>query len=401
MGKRYRYAHADPAEKAGGGKKWIGLGAAAVVLTAAGLMYALFFSGGSGVPAAAPTVPPPSAVPGAAPGMAEPASMPSSTAPPAAIPTPDPTPGPTPAPTPPPIPDDGSDGYLSEGLYIWKDQAFELFYGGDDSARAYAAAVTSYGEKLAGKNVYDLVVPNHSEFGLPKRIRNEMGCTSQRENTAQVYEALGPSVTAVDIYDALDLHKDESLYFHTDTHWAPLGAYYAYAEFCRVSGVEAAELTSFTKTSTEGFTGYLYAVTGETCLRENPDRIDLYEPGFAYTAFLSTDGSDFQELSGINSPDGSMGYSMFLWGDNPCVRIVNEESHTGRKLAFVKDSYGNAMAPFLAASFDEVHVVDFRSFPQNLAAYCEEQGITDVLFLNNVMSANTYSQIETMNGLFS
>ena len=82
------------------------------------------------------------------------------------------------------------------------------------------------------------------------------------------------------------------------------------------------------------------------------------------------------------------------------MRIVNEENHSGRKLALVKDSYGNAIAPFLASSFEEVHVIDFRSFPGNLPEYCRENGITDVLFLNNVMSANTYFQIESMNGLF-
>ena len=46
-------------------------------------------------------------------------------------PTPAPTPSPTPEPTPTPgpIPDNGEDGYLSEGIYIWNSMAFELFYG--------------------------------------------------------------------------------------------------------------------------------------------------------------------------------------------------------------------------------------------------------------------------------
>ena len=82
------------------------------------------------------------------------------------------------------------------------------------------------------------------------------------------------------------------------------------------------------------------------------------------------------------------------------MRITNHDDASGRKLLLVKDSYGNAIAPFLAANYSEVHVADFRSFPGKLPAYCQENGITDVLFFNNVMSANTYSQIETMNGLF-
>lgn len=335
-------------------------------------------------------------------GTSQPAESAVSSAQPAEAPTPAPTPSPTPEPTPPPIPDDGSDGYLSGGVYIWQNKAFELFYGSTDAAAAYAQAISGYQQLLPGTTVYNMVVPNHSEFGLPERIRNDMGCTSQRENLSDVFANYteGSQVIPVDIYDALDYHKDQYLYFNTDTHWAPLGAYWAYTAFCEAANQTAAPLSDFTVSTVEDFTGYLYVATGESCLAENPDHIDLYEPGFDYTIELSYDGVSFTELSGMYAPDEGMGYSMVLWGDNPLVRVTNHDDASGRKLLLVKDSYGNAIAPFLAANYSEVHVADFRSFPGKLPAYCQENGITDVLFFNNVMSANTYSQIETMNGLF-
>lgn len=335
-------------------------------------------------------------------GVSQPAESAVSSAQPTEAPTPAPTPSPTPEPTPPPIPDDGSDGYLSSGVYIWQNKAFELFYGSTDAAAAYAQAISGYQQQLPGTTVYNMVVPNHSEFGLPERIRDDMGCTSQRENLSDVFANYteGSQVIPVDIYDALDYHKDQYLYFNTDTHWAPLGAYYAYTAFCESANQTAAPLSDFTVSTVEDFTGYLYVATGESCLAENPDHIDLYEPGFDYTIELSYDGVSFTELSGMYAPDEGMGYSMVLWGDNPLVRITNHDDASGRKLLLVKDSYGNAIAPFLAANYSEVHVADFRSFPGKLPAYCAENGITDVLFFNNVMSANTYSQIETMNGLF-
>lgn len=335
-------------------------------------------------------------------GVSQPAESAVSSAQPAEAPTPAPTPSPTPEPTPPPIPDDGSDGYLSSGVYIWQNKAFELFYGSTDAAAAYAQAISGYQQQLPGTTVYNMVVPNHSEFGLPERIRNDMGCTSQRENLSDVFANYteGSQVIPVDIYDALDYHKDQYLYFNTDTHWAPLGAYWAYTAFCEAANQTAAPLSDFTVSTVEDFTGYLYVATGESCLAENPDHIDLYEPGFDYTIELSYDGVSFTELSGMYAPDEGMGYSMVLWGDNPLVRVTNHDDASGRKLLLVKDSYGNAIAPFLAANYSEVHVADFRSFPGKLPAYCQENGITDVLFFNNVMSANTYSQIETMNGLF-
>ena len=68
------------------------------------------------------------------------------------------------------------------------------------------------------------------------------------------------------------------------------GAYYAYTVFCETAGVPAAELEEFQKTTVEGFTGYLYSMSEESCLAEHPDHIDLYEPTFSYTAALSQDG---------------------------------------------------------------------------------------------------------------
>ena len=41
------------------------------------------------------------------------------------------------------------------------------------------------------------------------------------------------------------------------------------------------------------------------------------------------------------------------------------------------------------SNYDEVHVIDFRYYSGSLKQYCSDNGITEVLFLNGVMSANT------------
>ena len=331
--------------------------------------------------------------------LATPVAVSSASPAPTAEPTPSPTPSPTPEPTPPAIYDDGTEGYMSSGICIYNNKGFELFYGDDSMAATYAEMINDFADMLPGIQVYNMVAPNHSEFGLPARVREYYGESSQRENTAAIYENLSDSVTAVDVYDILNLHNNENIYFGTDTHWAPLGAYYAYTEFCEAAGAEPAALESFDKTSYD-FTGYLAYATGEEVLYENPDTLDIYDPTFDYTCEMSYDGLSFYETDSMNTHDESAGYSMYLSGDMGCVRVTNNTLSTGRRLLIVKDSYGNAMAPFLTASFDEVHVVDFRYFEDNLPDYCESQGITDVLFFNNEMSANTSDQHDAMRALF-
>lgn len=317
----------------------------------------------------------------------------------APTPTPEPTPTPTPEPTPTPgpIPDNGEDGYLSEGIYVWNDMEFELFYGYDESAEPYAEAIDSFAQSLPGDvKVYNIVVPNHSEYGLPERLRDAMGCGSQADNIEYIYSTY-KYAQGVNICPTLDQHKEDYIYFDTDTHWTALGAYYAYEEFCKSADVPCSPLDQFTLESHDGFHGYLAEMTG---IYPTDDRIDVYEPGYPYTAAVSYDGYDFTELDGVNSSDSSMGYSMFLWGDQPCVRIQNQNSYLGRKLAVVKESYGNAIGAFMGASFDEVYMIDFRNFEGNLPELVRQHGITDVLFLNSTIAANTYARVEDLYTLF-
>lgn len=289
---------------------------------------------------------------------------------------------------------------MSSGILIYNNKGFEMFYGSDSMATAYAETLNDCASQLSGTKVYSMVIPNHSEFGVPERVRNYYEEPSQRENTMAVNNTLSASITAVDIYDALNLHNNEDIYFDTDTHWAPLGAFYAYEKFCEAAGVTPTTLDSFTKTFSD-FTGYLAYVTSEDVLNNNPDTLDLYDPKYNYTCEISYDGQYFEETDSLNSHDESLGYAMYLHGDMGCVRITNHDLSTGRKLLVVKDSYGNAMGPFLGASFDEVHMADFRYFEGDLPTYCTEHGITDVLFAVNEMAVNTEQHQNSIRAMFN
>lgn len=308
------------------------------------------------------------------------------------------------------IADNGEQGQFDSdsSLYFWDNKAFELFYGGDDTAKAYADAINSYKKKLGSDvKVYDLVVPNHSEFGLCPReeqsLLENQGVTSQRKNTSTVYKNLAKDVKAVDAYDTLNSHKTEYIYFNTDHHWTGLGAYYAYTAFANVAGVTPLQLQGIEKNTVDNFLGSLYTASEADVLKNNPDHVDYYTlPGNYSTDIYMQDGSKLEDVSMYydNAESGSGAYGVFIWGDNPLTIIDNKDNDTGDKIAIVKESYGNAFSPYLAYNYDEVHVIDFRYFDGNLADYCKANGIKNVLFLNGVMSANTGVQISAMNSLF-
>ena len=55
----------------------------------------------------------------------------------------------------------------------------------------------------------------------------------------------------------------------------------------------------------------------------------------------------------------------------------------------IKESFGNAFAPFLVSHYDDVYIVDQRYFELGVEDFVRENGITDLLFLNNIFAVNT------------
>ena len=76
--------------------------------------------------------------------------------------------------------------------------------------------------------------------------------------------------------------------------------------------------------------------------------------------------------------------SAFLGGNQPLCVIRNENVPDGGKLLLVRDSYSDALAPFLAQRFSEVHLMDLRYYRMPAARYAAENGIDDIVVLYSV-----------------
>ena len=298
--------------------------------------------------------------------------------------------------------DDGSGGEFEGGLFIWNKAAFELFYGSEDSAAAYANAVNGYADKLGdGIKTYSMVVPNHTEMGLPERFKNgDVSTSSQAENIATIYSKFNSNVTAVNCYNTLAEHCNEYIYFNSDHHWTGLGAYYAYTDFAKEDGQEPLLLENCDEKTIDGFTGsFTKVVTSEL----KTDSVHYWE--FPYSATMDMTSKSTGENASYDSvyyegaSAGGNTYGVFIFGDNP-LSVLKSDRNTGQKIAVVKESYGNAFVPYLTYNYDEVHVIDFRHWEGNLPEYCKDNDIDSVLFINGIMSANTAIQIKAMDSLF-
>lgn len=292
----------------------------------------------------------------------------------------------------------------SGGVYIYNKAAFELFSGDEDSQQYYADAINDFKKQAGdGIKVYDVVIPNHTEMGLPMSLISDgiVSTGSQAENIKGIYSKLSKDVTPINVYNNLSDHNNEYIYFNTDHHWSGLGAYYAYAAFCEQTEQKVLNLDVCKEHTIENFSGSL--INYDSSLSDNLDTVHWWEfPYDTHAMKQDNPGEDLYETSVYYADEGEGPYSygVFIWGDSPLFIEYNDDLSNGKKIAVVKESYGNAFVPYLTADYEEVHVIDFRYWDGSLVDYCEENDIDEVLFLNNIMAANTAVQVDRISSIF-
>ena len=205
----------------------------------------------------------------------------------------------------------------------------------------------------------------------------------QRQVYSDVTNSLAGNVTLADsLWSTLSAHKDEPIFYRTDHHWTSLGAYYGYAAFMEALGEKPLPLGEKITVSEE-FYGTLYSSSGVHWLA--PDQMDRYVPdeGITVTAFDGT-----KELIHGLYVDEFLAqkdkYASFLGGNQPLVTVQNPNALTDKKLLLVRDSYSDAMAPFLSQYFGEIRLLDLRYYRTGVAAYAEELGADMILVCYSV-----------------
>ncbi|MCI2055851.1 MAG: DHHW family protein [Oscillibacter sp.] len=190
----------------------------------------------------------------------------------------------------------------------------------------------------------------------------------------------------INFFGALSAHADEDIFYRTDHHWTTRGAYYGYTAVMDALGRGDAILpeSDFSReTVSDSFQGTLYSSSGIHTLR--PDTMEFWAPDTGLTVTSWRSGSAAEEsLYDRNYLDKKDKYSAFLGGNQPLCVIKNENIPDGGKLLVVRDSYSDSLAPFLAQSFSEVHLLDLRYYHASAAQYAEENGIDAIAVIYSV-----------------
>lgn len=271
-------------------------------------------------------------------------------------------------------------------------RAMEKYYYDDGSY--LASTVNSFAENVGDEvNTYLMMIPSSEAFYAPEELAKTM--PDQIKSEKKTYKQL-TAAKGVKIAELLDEHKAEYLYSRTDYHWQPLAAFYASREFAAAADVPFAEFNSYEAVEREGYLGAFYTINNIKALAEYPDLFTYYKPAnldkckvfFNDTWF----GGRYESQLFFENMDISSSYTVFVGTDDAIIE-VDTDVKNDRVLLIFKDSYGNALVPFLTQSFSKIYICDNRFFDVNSLWFTSEVGATDVLFALGAASTGSYDKI--------
>ncbi|MBQ4283416.1 MAG: hypothetical protein IJB96_05750 [Lachnospira sp.] len=285
-------------------------------------------------------------------------------------------------------------------ILVYGDSAYEYYVYSQKNADTYVNVVNNLAAKLTGKaSFHNVIIPVSMDITLPDSIRSGITTSDQRKAILYMYSKMGSAVNKTFIFDMLKSHNSEYIYFRTDHHWTSLAAYYTYCMMAPQLGITPNTLNSYEKKEFTGFQGSFYKSTKEQVLINNPDTVTAYVPVSTNSMkYCNEKGQmvDYKIVSDVSGFQSYNKYSTFIAGDNSYSEIVNPKLNDGSSCLVIKESFGNALVPFLVDHYQYVYVVDYRHFDGTILELVDKKNIKNVIMINNIVATTASDTLAQM-----
>lgn len=291
-------------------------------------------------------------------------------------------------------------GDLDVNYIVLKDRAFASFEQNIPVEMEYADAINSIKRKFSKLEIDVLLTPTQVAFVDEKY---ETLSDNQVESLNRFKTLMGPQIRYINAYDKIKENYNDELFFRTDHHWNGLGAYYGYLSFCDSKGLTPLLRKDMVYSEIRGFLGSVYKMMNEPRLAKHPDTIMIYTPKInvmmdqykVVNGVLEIAKGDIPYMASKELMGEKVSYSAFLGGDRAMTVLRNLDNPALPKLLVVKDSYGNALVPFLVGNYSEIYAVDPRHYMGDLTKLINEKDIKEVLFVNsaNITRTSGYAEM--------
>ena len=278
------------------------------------------------------------------------------------------------------------------GILLGKDHwMFTKLFTVDDATQKQLVknvqAVSDFAAAHPGKVTF-LLAPSASVI-YPEELPTGAPMADENAMLDDIFTTVGQNASVLDLRPTFTADKNEYLYFKTDHHWTPDGAYRAYQQFCTLKNLTPFDCNVYTKITVPDFYGTHYSATRRW--NAQADSFSYYDLPNQMTVYKVNGEADYEPvktegLMNLAKLDTRDKYGAFLDGNNGYSVI--EGNGTGSILV-VKDSYANSFVPYLTANYAAIDVVDFRNYNYGLDQLIAANDYDQILVLYSYASFTT------------
>jgi len=234
------------------------------------------------------------------------------------------------------------------------------------------------------------IVPNSMRASRVLSYTDPRGMTSEIEPF--IHAVTADNVTALSTADLLSepLIRGEYVFFRTDMHWTPYGAYLVISRMLQEAGETLPPYEAFPKTQEHPFLGTLYRDSHSKQMEENPDTLDILTPTHPVRVRRYSTPEKFEEVPFID-PDANPRdrYTVYLGGPKGNWTVIErtdrEEGAPLKTCLVISDSYGLCTMPFFAQAYDRAILYDPRYYEKgamgSVADLIESWGVEDIFMV--------------------
>ena len=235
-----------------------------------------------------------------------------------------------------------------------------------------------------------VLVPNSvciNEDKLPALAVND----NQLDSIEYISETLSDKITLFNAYDSLKTAADngDQVFYKTDHHWTDSGAR---AVFEALTGDKIDTSEYDNSIVRNDFYGTLYSKAPSALTKPETMILPRHSGESRYTVTYVKEGKTTDSLIDESYLDKKDKYASFMGGNFSRVDISSSDSKTDKKVLVLKDSYANAMLPYLADEYSQLIVVDMRYYhfeQQTVAELIESENVDQVLMIYNMDFINS------------
>ena len=273
--------------------------------------------------------------------------------------------------------------FLPNGLFIYKGAAYTQSYFNKTYSTKLGEIFERFALLFPNSRVSLVTAPLATITITDPNVSKKV--SDQGAILDKIAAVMPGSVNFVNLKNIYLAHADEYLYFKSDHHWNQRGAYYAYYEFALSVGLTPTPLDRFeVKVLNTKYIGSMYNYTKDERVKSFYDTVEAFIPTKECTLTIHKNGKTTTYNSCINLKGTT--YTSFIYGDNGYTVINVPENPQDMTALVFKDSYGNAMVPFLTEHYGNIIVVDARYIDLDAVEAFGDMNITDIIFLNNTSS---------------